>query len=157
MEFQGRYDHFFPSDVAQKLVEMIENNADELTKNWLNNVKKHASTPTYAKYEDEKELYQRAFRVFSQLGKWISRDTSKEEIQSYWTGLGKQRRREGFALSEIVLALALVRQELWQKVQTEGLLDTAYDLYQAMELYNRVALFFDKAVFHTAIGYESGE
>jgi hypothetical protein len=155
MEFQGRYDHFFPSDVAHKLVEMIEKNADELTKNWLDNVKKHANTPTYGKYGDEAELYQRAYRVFSQLSKWISRDTSPEEIKNYWTGLGKQRRREGFALSEIVLAIAMVRQELWRKVQTEGLLDTAYDLYQAMELYNRVSLFFDKAVFFTAIGYEN--
>jgi hypothetical protein len=73
----------------------------------------------------------------------------------YWTGLGKQRRKEGFALSEILIALSLVRQRLWKKVQSEGLLDTAYDLYQAMELYNRVTLFFDSAVFYTAVGYEA--
>ena len=157
MKSQGRYDPFFPSDVAHKLVEMIEKNADELTKNWLHNVKKHSSTPTYARYGDETELYKRAFRVFSQLSKWISRDTSPEDVKSYWTGLGRQRRREGFLLSEVVLAIALVRQELWRKVQTEGLLDTAYDLYQAMELSNRVALFFDKAVFFTAVGFEHEE
>ena len=157
MEYQGKYDVFFPSNVAQKLVALIESNADELTKNWLEDVKKHSGAPTYVKYEDEKELYQRVFRVFSQLGKWISRDASKEDIRVYWTGLGKQRRQEGFALSEIIIALALVRQRLWKKVQSEGLLDTAYDLYQAMELYNRVTLFFDSAVFYTAVGYETGD
>lgn len=157
MKTQGRYDPFFPSDVGHKLVEMIEKNADELTKNWLHNVKQHSSTPTYAKYGDETELYKRAFRVFSQLSKWISRDTSPEDVKSYWTSLGRQRRREGFHLSEVILAIALVRQELWRKVQTEGLLDTAYDLYQAMELSNRVTLFFDKAVFYTAVGFEREE
>ena len=156
MESKGRYDPFFPSDVAHKLVEMIEKNADELTKNWLHNVKNHSSTPTYAKYGDEGELYKRAFRVFSQLSKWISRDTSSEEVKTYWTSLGRQRRKEGFCLSEVVLAIVMVRQELWRKVQSEGLLDTAYDLYQAMELSNRVVLFFDRAVFYAAVGYERG-
>jgi len=36
----------------------------------------------------------------------------------------------------------------------EGLLDTPYDLYQAIELNNRVSLFFDRAIFYTACGYE---
>jgi len=156
MEFNGRYDCFFPSNVSQKLVKIIEDNAHELTARWLDEVKKNSNTPRYQTYDD-KELYHRAYAVYSQLGKWISRDTSKDEIKGYWTSLGKQRRREGFALSEIVLALALVRRNLWQKVQSEGLLDSAYDLYQAMDLYNCVMQFFDRATFFTAVGYESRE
>ncbi len=38
----------------------------------------------------------------------------------------------------------------------EGLLDTTYDLYQAIELNDRVTLFFDRAIFFTAVGYERG-
>jgi hypothetical protein len=154
MPLEGRHDQFFPSNVSQKLVELIENNADELTNNWLKDIKLNTKTPTYQSY-NEKELYQRAFRVYSQLGKWISRDTSKEEIKSYWTSLGIKRREEKFPLSEIVLAIALVRRHLWQKIQSEGLLDSAYDLFQAMELYNRVTVFFDRAIYYTVLGYES--
>jgi len=156
MENQGKYDHFFLTNVSQKLVELIENSADELTMNWLSDVKKSAKTPTYGNF-NEKELFQRAFRVYSQLGKWLSRDTSKEEVKSYWTSLGRQRRQEDFALSEVIQAIALLRRHLWNKVQSEGLLDSAYDLFQAMELYNQVTLFFDRAVYYTALGYESAE
>ena len=155
MDNQGTNDYFFQTPVTKRLIEMIEHHADDLTKNWLREVKKDPSTPTYAKYHDENELTQRLFHVFNQLGKWIAKDASKDEIQKYWTDLGRQRRKEGFPLSEIVQSLFLIRRHLWQKVESEGLLDTAYDLYQAMELNHQVALFFDRAVYHAACGYES--
>jgi hypothetical protein len=125
-----------------------------LTKSWLRDVKQNIKMPTCRAF-DEKELYQRAFKVYSQLGKWISRDTSVEEIKSYWTGLGRQRRKEGFILSEVLLAVAMVRRHLWNKVQSEGLLDSAYDLYQAMDLFSHVTLFFDRAIYFTAVGFEA--
>jgi hypothetical protein len=145
---------FFQTSVSQKLVHLIEKDAGELTNNWLRDIKQNSSLPTYKSY-DEKELHQRAFRVYSQLGRWISHETAKDEIRLYWTALGRQRRDEGFALSEIIHSLAMIRKHLWQKVQSEGLLDTALDLYQAIELYNRVMLFFDRAIYYAALGYET--
>jgi hypothetical protein len=138
--------------VSQRLVDLIERNADELTGHYVEDVKRNVSLPTYRVF-DEKELYKRAHRVYSQLGKWISQETSKEEIKSYWVSLGKQRREEGFPLPEIILTLSILRRHLWMKVQSEGLLDTALDLYQAMELNNRVVTFFDRAVYYAACGY----
>lgn len=145
---------FFQTPASHKLVQLIERDAHELTANWLQDVRKNSNLPTYKCY-DEKELYQRAFRVYSQLGRWISHETTTDEIRVYWTSLGRQRREEGFALSEIILSLEMIRRHLWQKVQGEGLLDTALDLLQAIELYNRVMLFFDRAIYYAALGYET--
>ena len=139
--------------VSQRLVTLIERNADELTRKWLEIIRTHPETPTYRSY-DEKRLYGRAFRVYSQLGKWISHHTSKQEIAEIYRALGGQRRGEGFGLAEIVLALILTRRVLWQKVQSDGLLDTALDLNMAMDLHNHVALFFDRAIVHSIRGYE---
>jgi hypothetical protein len=142
----------YDAPVSQRLVDLIERNADELTSHYVEDVKRNVRLPTYRVF-DEKELYKRAHRVYSQLGKWISQETSKEEIKSYWVSLGKQRREEGFPLPEIILTLSILRRHLWMKVQSEGLLDTALDLYQAMELNNRVVTFFDRAVYYAACGY----
>lgn len=153
MRNNEKINSFFQTPVSRKLVDLIERHADELTSRWLQDVKRHIGTPTYRGY-DEKELYNRAYRVYSQLGKWLSQETTKEEIKDYWTSLGQQRRKEGFALSEIVQSLILIRRHLWLKVQSEGLLDTVLDLYQAMELHNRVMVFFDHAIYYAALGYE---
>jgi hypothetical protein len=153
MSTEGKKTSFHHTPVSQKLVDLIERNAADLTNSWLAEIRKETSMLTYQHF-DQAALYERAFLVFSQLGKWISHETSKEDVAKDYTALGAARRREGFALSEVIQALILIRRNLWRKVMEEGLLDTTYDLYQALELNNRVALFFDRAIFYTACGYE---
>jgi len=121
--------------------------------NALSDICKDECTPTYHTYDITK-LYERSFEVYSRLGKWISRETDKEEIARHFMGLGAQRRQEGFALSEVIQALIITKRHLWWKVLQEGFLDTVLDLYQALELNNHVILFFDRAIFYTTVGYE---
>ncbi|HPQ69806.1 MAG TPA: histidine kinase N-terminal domain-containing protein [bacterium] len=139
--------------VSQKLLDLIHHHADEITNNWLKDIKTNETTPTYAAF-DQKKLYTRAYRVYSNLGKWISRETTKEDIRHTYFELGRKRYQEGFPLSEVIQAFALTRRHLWLKVLHEGLLNTAMDLIEALELNNRVVLFFDRAVFYAAQGYE---
>ena len=141
----------FPA--SKNLVGIIEKNAELLSKSWLNDVQKHEDTPTYHTF-DEKELYIRAFRVYSHLGDWISRTKTKEDIARYYIALGDERRREGFGLSEVIKALIMIRRHMWVKVISEGYLDTVLDFSQAINLYNRVLVFFDRATYYTIVGYE---
>ena len=140
--------------VSERLVRLIEKNADELTRSYIRDVKSQTHMPTYQGW-NETEVYERAFVVYSQLGKWISQAATKDDVQDYWTDLGRQRRREGFALSEIIQAIHLVRKQLWKKIQSEGLLDNAVDLLLAMDLFDHVTLFFDRAVLYAVRGYEA--
>ena len=138
---------------SRDLVQLIEQSAHELTKSCLKDLVTHWGTPTYHTY-NEQELYQRAYTVYSQLGKWISRTTSKEDIAHHYMALGAQRRKEGFPLAEVVQALILIRRHLWFKVLRSGFLDTALELHQALDLNNRVLIFFDRAIYYTCKGYE---
>ena len=153
MSPEGKKVSIHLTPVSKKLVDLIERNAAELTNAWLADIRKDPNTLTYRHFDPE-AAYTRAFRVYSHLGKWISQETSKEEVARDYLELGAERCREGFALSEVIQALILIRRNLWRKVMEEGLLDTPYDLYQAIELNNRVSLFFDRAIFYTACGYE---
>jgi hypothetical protein len=144
---------FFETPASRKLVDLIECSADELTASYVLSIQRDPRMPMYQGF-NQKEIFRRAYRVYSQLGKWISHETTREEMKDYWTALGRQRRKEGFPFSEIVLSLCHIRRQLWEKVQAEGVLDTALDLYQAMDLHNRVVLFFDRAMYFAAAGYE---
>jgi hypothetical protein len=147
------YKSTFHYSVSRRLVSLIERNADELTMDWLRDIRDNPNTPTYRGY-DENQLYDRAFRVYSHLGKWISRETTKEEIARHYQALGAERRKEGFALSEVIQAIICTRRHLWLKILAEGLIDNVLELNQAMELNNRVVLFFDRAIYYTILGYE---
>jgi hypothetical protein len=144
---------FVPTAVARKLVNLIETNAEEMSRSYTKEIRTLIEAPGYQTF-DEREVHDRGHLVFSQFGRWISSDISEKDMESYWTALGKERREEGFTMSEIMIAICLIRRDIWQKIRNEGLLDTAEDLYEAMELYGRIVNFFERAQFYTVRGYE---
>jgi hypothetical protein len=142
------------NQLSQKLVRLIESNADTLTKRMIKDIKKHPGADTYRTY-DETKLYNRVFQVYSQFDNWMSDKTSKEDIKNIYMALGKQRRQEGFALSEVIQALIITRRHIWLLVESEGLLDTALDLRLAIDLINRSIVFFDRAIYFATVGFET--
>jgi len=145
-----------PDLICQQLVDLIERNAGRLTQDWLADVQRRPETPTYHDYPEDK-LYERVHDVYYNLGNWIRRQTTAADVARVYTALGRQRHGEGFALSEVLEALILTRRHLWLLVLREGLLDTALVLHQALELNARAVLFFDRAMYFTALGYEQAQ
>ena len=136
-----------------RLITLIEQSADELTKKWMGIVRNHPDMPTYRNYDEDK-LYERAFSVYSQVGKWLSDETTKEEIQDIYLTLGKQRREEGFKLSELLLAMVITRRVLWIMLPKGDLLEDVSSLYDGLDVTNHTILFFDRAMVYAAQGYE---
>ena len=139
--------------MSQRLMELIEKSADELAQRWLEDVRAHPDLSSYHSYDPDL-LFRSCRDLIAHLGEWVSRETSKAEIQRRYTSLGAQRRREGFRQSELLEAIILTRRRIWLKVLDTGLLDNILDLHKAMELNNRVILFFDRALYAAAQGYE---
>ncbi len=136
-----------------RLVDLIEDHADELTGRLVRNVREDPRTIGYRQFDD-KELGARAREVYSHLGQWLGK-TSEGAVESEYFRLGEIRRAEGIPLSEVVMALLLVRRNLWQFVESQGA-DTCLELRQQLDLELLVVRFFDRAIFHTVLGYVSG-
>jgi len=139
--------------ISQSFVELIENNAEKLAREWLKDVRKNVHTPTYHTF-DEDRLFQRAFEMYKQLGQWLNVQTPKEQIVRHYREYGRDRCREGFPLSQLVYSFILFRRHLWLFILHSGFLETAYELLRALELNNRVILFFDRALHSMTLGYE---
>ena len=139
--------------ISQRLVEMIETHADELTKRWLKEVRRSNATAGYHSLPDA-TLSRRAFDVYAHLGRWVGSEGRQEEVERTYTALGQERFHEGLPLSEVVQALAMTKYQLWAYIRDYGLLDSALELHQSLELYNRVVLFFDRATYYAIVGYE---
>jgi len=138
---------------SARLIRLIETEAGELAEELVKTLREHPHTPAFHAYP-AKELYERGFNLYHNLGVWLSQKSEREDLVKYYEALGAQRREEGFPLSEVLHGLNLTRRVLWKKIEDQGLLDTAEDFIQAMELHNQVLLFFDRAVLYTAKGYE---
>jgi len=139
--------------ISQSVVELIEKNADNLAIQWLKDVKKNINTPFYHTFEEDL-LFERARNMYKSLSRWLSISTPKEETAKFYKKYGEERYHEGFPLPELIYSFILFRRHLWLFILHSGFYDSAYELLRALELNNRVILFFDRALYNMALGYE---
>jgi hypothetical protein len=145
-------------DYYFNLLKLIEDNADDLTRQMCKDLASREETKGYRILSDDK-LYERVHDVYSKLGSWLGTDKhTTGEVKRIYTELGKKRYREGIPLHEVVLAFMLIKRHLWlyvqEQVKKQQLFDSTHELYQALELNNKVVLFFDRVIYLVTMGYE---
>jgi hypothetical protein len=141
--------------LSARLVKVIEEHAEELTRGVLTDVAANARTPHYHDLPAD-ELHRRVYDVYHDLGRWLS-DKTEGQVETTFGGLGRTRYREGVPLSEVVYALILGKDHLREYIRAVGLVDSAVELYLEEELHLMIGHFYDKAIYHTVKGYEAEE
>lgn len=139
--------------LSDPLVELVELHSTQIASLWLEDVTMNDATPTYHTFNSGL-LFERFARVLSHFQNWLSGSDAGQDIQTYYTHLGMERREEGFGLSEVISALNLIKKHIGEFALSRGLWNRTIDIYKMLELERRIALFFDKAIYYTAIGYE---
>lgn len=139
--------------IYSKLVKLIEDNQGELTKRSHKELLSREETLRY-RHVPEDILKERISDVYSMLVSWLNKEKRAANIQKYYTDLGKRRFNEGIPLSEVIMAFMLLKRHLWLFVTEKQFFDSTYECYQALELNNKVVLFFDRIIYFTALGYE---
>jgi len=139
--------------LSDKLVVVIEKNAEKIANLWVEEVKTNRSTPDYHNF-DKSRLYKRIHRLLSQFGKWLGGFYGDRDIKDFFMETGKERKREGFKLGEVLSALSLIKKHIWEFALSQGMWQKTLDIYTALELDRRIVIFFDKAAFYMTRGYE---
>ncbi len=140
--------------ISDKLVNLIEDNAERVAQKWYSVVRTHAATPTYHSLSEKECLYQ-AKSIYRQLGHLLDYETPREELNQYLIGFAESRLDEGLPLSEVIYALILMRRHLWLFAEQESMEEyNALGLHRALEFNNRVILIFDRAIHIAAQRYE---
>lgn len=139
--------------LSDRIVGLVEKNAEHIACVWLADVTTNRSTPSYHTFDREK-LYDRVLGVTAHFSNWLSGSYENRDIRSCYTQLGKERKAEGFALSEVISALSLIKKHIWEFALSKGVWEKTIDIYMELELNRRINLFFDKAIFNTIKGYE---
>lgn len=139
----------------EKFIRLVEDHAEELTKEWIKEIKSNPSTIGYRKV-DEAILGIRVFDVYRRLGEWImNAEPNDPKTAEHFIKLGRERSGEHLKNSEVIYALILARVVLWRYIVDQGVINSSIDLHQSLQFYQHVNNFFDKAAYFVAVGYES--
>ena len=139
--------------LSARLIKLIEDHAEDLTREVLRDLAGNARTPSYNALPAD-ELHRRVYDVYHNLGRWLG-DKTEEHLESTFGGLGRRRHAEGVPLSEAMYALVLIKDHLRGYIRAVGLVDSTVELYLEEELHLQIGNFFDNAVYHMVKGYEA--
>ena len=139
--------------LSNRLIDLIEEHSGLIADLWMEDVRNNSSTPTYHVF-DQQLLNHRVFLVISHFGQWLNGSYKGQDIVSYYENLGRKRKHEGFGLSEVISALSLTKKHIWEFALSRGMWRKTIDIYMILELERRISLFFDKATYYVAKGYE---
>ena len=144
-----------PGMLSDALVLMIQQRAAQIASAWLAEVRTHPSTPSYHLTELS-VLRERALWALGQFGRWLRGEDRPGEVRAFYQELGRERLAEGVPLPELLSALMLLRKQIVRTSRALNLWQRTIEVYRVLELDRRLVLFFDRAMFHTASGYQEG-
>ena len=139
--------------LTSRLVSMIEEHAEQLTRRVVHELRTDPRTVTYHEINPHED-YSRVFAVVHNLGMWLDTKSDTATEQAY-RSLGRMRFSEGIPLAEVVCALMLTKQTLRGFVQAQGWMDSALDIWQQVELHTMIDRFFERATYFTVLSYEA--
>lgn len=137
--------------LLNRFVKLIEENHEELTEIFMNDLLKHPETDAY-RNSDRDEIYRFSDLVYKDLSVWISREFPKEKIEERYGKMGRERFEAGIPVEQVLKALVLQRRHIWLFVMNK-MYDEMTDYMEALELNNRVTLYFDRAMVAMVKGY----
>ena len=89
--------------------------------------------------------------------RWLKGTEADTEIRDYYLALGRRRKGQGFSQHEVLSALTLLRKQVWTHARGQGVWERPIDVYRVLELNRRIVLFFDKALYYTALAFETNQ
>jgi hypothetical protein len=138
--------------LATRLVHLIESHADLLSQRLIKLLEEDPHCAELRKVSQH-ELKARTYEVYRNLGDWLLGKTDYE-VEQVYRQLGERRASQGVSFSHFLYALMATKEHLWKFIEDQGMVAEPVELFGEMELFRMVDEFYDRTVYHAAVGYE---
>jgi len=137
---------------SYRLVRLIEAHADALAGGLEEKVQ---NSPQVAHFRTipAHELRERVYEIYRHLGEWLL-GKNELDIEQRYREIGARRSRQKVPLSELIQAIVLTKENLWEFLKSEAVMDRAVEIMGELELLQMLEMFFDRAIYYAAVGYE---
>ena len=137
---------------SYRLVRLIESHADALAEGLEDRALSSDQIPHF-KNVPSHELRERVYEIYRHLGEWLL-GKNELDIEHRYREIGSRRSHQGVPLSEVIQAIVLTKENLWEFLKSEAVMDRAIEIMGELELLQMLEMFFDRAIYYAAVGYE---
>ena len=135
-----------------RLVRLIENHSQALAARLLDRVQNSEATTGYQNVPRE-ELKERVFEIYRHLGDWLM-TKDERDMEARYLEIGARRALQHVPLSQLVWAIVLTKENLWEFIKKETALERPVEVFGEIEMLEWLDQFFDRAIYYAAMGYE---
>ena len=132
--------------VATKLIDVTENNADKIARQWYADVRKNPKTPSYHNLSEDRAIPQ-AVDFYTKFRGVFSAKNPFDEAKRVYAKYADDCYDKGIPLHEAIYALTLMRRHIWLYAEFQTLFVSAVEQQQAIESLSRTILLFDYATY----------
>jgi hypothetical protein len=137
---------------SYRLVRLIESHADALAAGLEEKVQSSLQV-THFRDISAHELRERVYEIYRHLGEWLL-GKNELDIEHRYREIGARRAHQRVPLSEVIQAIVLTKENLWEFLKSEAVVDRAVEIMGELELLQMLEMFFDRAIYFAAVGYE---
>src|SRR3954469_23382395 len=137
---------------SYRLVRLIETHADALASGLEVKVQTSLQVSHFHDIPAH-ELKERVYEIYRHLGEWLL-GKNELDIEQRYREIGGRRACQHVPLSEVVQAIVLTKENLWDFLKSEAVMDRAIEIMGELELLQMLEMFFDRAIYYAAVGYE---
>jgi hypothetical protein len=137
---------------SYRLVRLIESHADALAAGLEEKVLGSMQVAHFRQVPAH-ELRERVYEIYRHVGEWLL-GRNELDIEHRYREIGARRARQGVPLSEVIQAIVLTKENLWEFLKSEAVMDRAIEIMGELELLQMLEMFFDRAIYYAAVGYE---
>jgi hypothetical protein len=136
-----------------KLIDLVENNAEYIARQWAKDVRKNQKTPFYHGLSEDKTVPQ-AMRFYEQFRRIFTSDNPFEAARSFFSQYAEERYRDGVPMHEAIYALIMMRRHIWLYAEFQAVFISAVEQKQAVDSITRTMLMFDYAMYSISQKYQ---
>ena len=134
------------------LIDTLNLRARDFAVKWKDMIRKNPQLIHYNEMDDE-TLITTDMQIYRLLARTLDRGLDRSLVGDFFVGMGKERMREGFPVSEVIFALGLVQKTVIEYLMTDFAPENPMRMYQAMGALTRVADFCLLGSFYIAKGF----
>jgi hypothetical protein len=138
---------------SYRLVRLIESHADALAAGLEEKVQASSQVGHFREIPTH-ELRERVYEIYRHLGEWLL-GKNELDIEHRYREIGARRVQQNVPLSEVLQAIVLTKENLWEFLKSEAVIDHAIEIMGELELLQMLEMFFDRAIYYAAVGYET--
>jgi len=138
--------------ISYRLVRLIETHADTLAAGLEKKVTSSSELAHFRAVPGH-ELRERVYEIYRHLGEWLL-GRNQADIEVRYREIGARRALQNVPLCELIQAIVLTKENLWDFLRSEAIMDRAVEILGELELLQMLEQFFDRAIYFAAVGYQ---